>query len=175
MLMKLKKPKTSNIVFIIIILLMIIPQTRQPIQVFLHKGLAMFSPSEVSENDRKGINDYNWKLKSLDGLSFDFEQAKGKVTLINFWATWCPPCIAEMPSLQDLYNDYGDKIEFLLISQEGVPVIQKFLNKHDYTFKILRPISDIPEILQTRSIPRTLIISKQGDIIISKKNFRQVA
>lgn len=147
---------------------MIIPQTRQPIQVFLHKGLAMFSPSVVSEDDRRQIIDYNWRLKSLNDSVYDFSEAKDKVILINFWATWCPPCIAEMPALQKLYNDYGDKIEFLLVSEEKEKVIQRFLDKHDYTFKIYKPISDIPEDLQTRSIPRTFIINKAGTIIIDK-------
>ena len=166
--MKLKKPKISNIIFLVIILFMIIPQTRQQIQVFLHKGLAMFSPSEVLENDRKTINNYNWKLQSLEELNYSFKQAEGKVILINFWATWCPPCIAEMPALQSLYDDYEDKIEFLLVSQEEEAIIQKFLNKHDYTFKIHKPVSNIPEMLQTKSIPRTFIISKDGSIIVDK-------
>lgn len=166
--MTIKKPKVSNIIIVIIFLLIIIPQTRQPIQVFLHKGLAMFSPSEISESDRERLNNYNWKLQSLDGFNYDFKEAEGKVILINFWATWCPPCIAEMPSIQKLYNDYGDKIELLLVSQEEESIIEKFLNKHDYTFKIHRPISDIPQELKTRSIPRTFVIDKDGNIIMDK-------
>jgi thiol-disulfide isomerase/thioredoxin len=166
--MRLKRPKLSNIIFLVFIILMIIPQTRQPIQIYLHKGLAMFSPSEISENERKILTNYSWKLKSLNGLDYDFKQAEDKVILINFWATWCPPCIAEMPVLQSLYNDYGDKIEFLLVSQEAETVIRKFLDKHDYTFEIHRSISEIPLMLQTKSIPRTLIISKEGNIVVDK-------
>jgi len=169
--MKLKTPKFSNIAFVVIIVLLVWPKTRQPIQVFLHKGLAMFSPSEISENDRETLASYNWKLQSLDDVDdvdYDFEQAKGKVVLVNFWATWCPPCIAEMPSLQGLYDDYGDRIEFLLVSEEKETIIQKFLNKHEYSFEIYRPITEIPEMLKTRSIPRTFIIDKDGHIVIDK-------
>jgi len=166
--MTFQKPKISNLLFVAIIILMIIPQTRQPIQVFLHKGLALFSPSLTSENNRKQLQDYRWKLKSIDNQDYDFSQAKDKVILINFWATWCPPCIAEMPALQELYDDYNDKIEFLLVSEENRPVIQKFIDKHDYTFKVFKPLTNIPKNLQTRSIPRTFIIDKAGNIVIDK-------
>lgn len=144
------------------------PKTRLPIQVFLHKGLAIFSPSEVSEHNREKLTNYNWRLQTLDDMGYDFEMAEGKVVLVNFWATWCPPCIAEMPALQGLYDDYGDRIEFLLVSEEKEAIIQKFLNKHDYSFKIYRPVSEIPEMLKTRSIPRTFIIDKEGNIVIDK-------
>lgn len=166
--MTLKRPKLSNIITLAVIALMIIPQTRLPIQVLLHKGLAMFSPSEISENRREQLTTYNWKLQSLDGLNYDFSQADDKVILINFWATWCPPCIAEMPALQSLYYDYEDKIEFLFVSQEDSETINKFLKKHSYSFKIHRPTTAVPEILKTKSIPRTLVISKKGEIIIDK-------
>lgn len=166
--MKLKTPKFSNIVFVVIIALLVWPKTRQPIQVFMHKGLAMFSPSEVSENDWKTLTSYNWKLQTLDDVDYDFEMAKGKVVLVNFWATWCPPCIAEMPSLQGLYDNYGETIEFLLVSEEKEAIIQKFLNKYEYSFEIYRPITEIPGMLKTRSIPRTFIIDRYGHIVIDK-------
>jgi len=147
---------------------MIVPQTRQPIQVLLHKGLALFSPSAISKVEREQLTDYSWSLRSLDGSDYDFSKAKGKVIILNFWATWCAPCIAEMPAFQELYADYGNKIEFLLVSNEKEDVIQKFLNKHDYTFRIMRPMSAIPESLEARSIPRTFIIDKKGNIVIDK-------
>ncbi len=84
-----KKPKLniSNIIFLLVVILLIVPQTRQPIQVFLHKGLALFGPSIVDESKRERLTDYNWQLSSNSGEIFDFNQAKGKVIVINFWAT----------------------------------------------------------------------------------------
>lgn len=163
-----KRISLSNIIFILVVVLLIIPQTRQPIQVILHKGLAMFSPSIASENDRKVLHHYNWQLQALNGDLYNLTEAKDKVLLINFWATWCPPCIAEMPSIQKLYNDYSGKIDMVLVSDEKEETIQNFLNKKGYSFKIYKPISNIPEILYTNSIPRTLLIDKQGHIIIDK-------
>ena len=52
------------------------------------------------------LSNYNWTLRDISETDFDFNTAKGKVVVINFWATWCPPCIAEMPSLDLLYQNY---------------------------------------------------------------------
>ncbi|ALJ04380.1 thiol-disulfide oxidoreductase [Pseudalgibacter alginicilyticus] len=166
--MKISKPKTSNILFFAILLLLIIPQTRQPIQVFIHKGLALFSPSVINDEKQKVLRDYDWKLVDANGNLFNFEDAKGKVILVNFWATWCPPCIAEMPSLQELYEDYQDKILFLLVSNESSETINKFIEGKGYSFGVYGSLSNVPKDLATSSIPRTFLIDQSGAIVIDK-------
>lgn len=166
--MKISKLKPSNIIFFGILVLILIPQTRQPIQVFLHKGLALFSPSVVNEKKQIILADYNWKLVDINGSTFNLEEAKGKVVFINFWATWCPPCIAEMPSLQKLYDDYQDKIVFLLVSNESSEVINGFIKEKGYSFQVYGSLSKPPKDLETRSIPRTFLIDKNGAIIMDK-------
>ncbi|MDO5969982.1 TlpA disulfide reductase family protein [Flavivirga aquimarina] len=165
--LKRKKISLKNIAFLIIIVILIIPQTRQPIQVFLHKGLALFSPSIISNEKQPSLVHYNWKLKDEQSV-FNFEAIKGKVVLVNFWATWCPPCIAEMPSMQALYNDYKDHVAFVFVSNEDYTVINPFLNKNKYTFKVYNPLTKYPESFDVISIPRTFLIDKQGHIVIDK-------
>ena len=167
--MKANKFKRNNIILLIIIALLIIPQTRKPIQIVLYKGLAMFGPSIESDKDREVITFESWKLRSLEGQTKDFKDAEGKVVFLNFWATWCPPCIAEMPSLQLLYNDYKDKIEFVLISDEDPEAIKKFLNEKGYDFTIYNAVQAYPEAFNIRSIPRTFLIGKNGQVVIDKK------
>lgn len=163
------KFKKSNLVFVVVILLLIIPQTRQFIQIWIHKGVALVNPvNEVSVDKRIKLESYDWQLLKEDKATYNLKQAKGKVVLINFWATWCPPCIAEMPSLQDLYNDYGDKVEFLFITTDNFEVVKAFKAKNNYTFSVYIRRSDYPKELITKSIPRTLIVNKQGDIVIDK-------
>ncbi|GGG60253.1 TlpA family protein disulfide reductase [Bizionia arctica] len=165
-----KRPKlnTSNIIFLIVIVLLIIPQTRQPIQVFMNKGLALFGPSIIEETEREKLTDYSWQLLSDSGESFDFNDAKGKVVVINFWATWCPPCIAEMPSLEALYSSYKDEVVFLFVSDEDPKAIANFMTKNNYSFQYYSPKSSNPKLFDVSGIPRTFIIDKKGQIVIDK-------
>ena len=166
---KKKKNKIYNIIGIIVIAVMLIPQTREPIQVFLHKGLSFFNKSTVIEKAvRKDISNFNWKLRSSTNDVLDFNSTKGKVVLINFWATWCPPCIAEMPSLQDLYNDYNERVVFLFVTNDDFETVNKFKIKKDFNFEFYQSISNVPEELKTQSIPRTFIISKSGEIVVDE-------
>ncbi|MGB5418505.1 TlpA family protein disulfide reductase [Algibacter sp.] len=114
------------------------------------------------------MTDYNWGLKNKEGDVFNFKSTKGKVVLLNFWATWCPPCIAEMPSMQDLYTDYKDKIEFVFVSNEDFTVINKFMAKNGYDFQVYNPVTQYPENFDISSIPRTFLIGKSGNIVIDK-------
>ena len=87
---------------------------------------------------------------------------------MNFWVTWCPPCIAGMPSMQELYNDYNDKIEFVFVSNESSKIINQFLETNKYDFKVYNSVSSYPEFFKVTSTPRTYLISKTGNIIIDK-------
>ncbi|PTM03039.1 MAG: hypothetical protein DA407_14495, partial [Bacteroidetes bacterium] len=107
--MKFRKPKISDIIFVVIIALFIIPQTRQPIQIALHSVLSKFGPSVIDKEDQKKVSYASWKLRDLKGNEINYYDTKGRVVFMNLWATWCPPCIAEFDGIQDLYNDYGDK------------------------------------------------------------------
>ncbi|OBX25348.1 thiol-disulfide isomerase/thioredoxin [Gelidibacter algens] len=166
--MKISKSQRNNIIFLVIILIMVIPQTRQPIQILLQKGLAMFSPSVVDEENRILLTDYDWQLVDENGMAYNFNDAKGKVVFINFWATWCPPCIAEMPSMEKLYQDYKEDVVFLFVSNEKQEVISKFKEKNDYEFLVHAALTPNPELLETSSIPRTFVIDQQGNIVIDK-------
>ncbi|MEP3836363.1 MAG: TlpA disulfide reductase family protein [Algibacter sp.] len=162
------RSKIKNIIFFVLIGLLLIPQTRKPIQVFLNKGLALFAPSTIDVSKQNKISDYNWLLKGENNNDVNFSTTKNKVVLVNFWATWCPPCIAEMPSMQLLYEDYKDKIEFVFVSNEDFQVTNNFLIKNEYTFSSYKAISKHPDVFNVTSIPRTFLIDKSGNIVIDK-------
>jgi len=167
--MKKTRFSVSNMVFVVVIVLFIIPQTRQPLQVFLHKGLALISPSEISVDKQEVLSSYkDWNLMDSNGNRFDFQEAEGRVVFINFWATWCPPCIAEMPSIDNLYKDYNDRVVFLLVSNEELKTITDFQREKGYSFKFHQQLTQAPKALQTSSIPKTYIIDKKGHIVMDK-------
>lgn len=159
------KKNWSNLLLIGFIILLIIPQTRKPIQVGLNRLIA-FSPSEISEEKRERIDNYNWKLVDLEGKVQNFGSSEGKVAILNLWATWCPPCIAEMPSFQKLYDDYGEKVDFYFVSSEGQAKLEKFTRKKRLTLPVYQPLSGAPEKIQSRSLPTTFLIAKNGEIVV---------
>ena len=152
---------------IAILALLFIPQTSKPIKVFVNRIFA-FSPSEIKQENRNVLTDYNWRLKTLSSEEINLSKSKGKVIIINFWATWCPPCIAEMPSFQKLYDDYGSRVDFYFVSSEEIEKLQKFIQTKGYTFPVYLQNSESPEMLQSNSLPTTYVISKEGEIIIKE-------
>lgn len=167
--MKITKSKRNNIVFLLILALLIIPETRQTLQVLLHKGLKYINQSAlIKKEDRISVTHTNWQLKSDANTTLDFRDTEGKVVFINFWATWCPPCIAEMPNLQALYNDYKEKVVFLFVTSDDIETVEKFKTKKEFNFQVFTPLNDVPKELTTRSIPRTFIINRLGEIVVDE-------
>lgn len=165
--MKFLKKQWSNILFGVFIVLMIVPQTRMPIQVFIQRFIS-FSPSEIDQEDRNTLKDYHWNLAELNSEKINLSQSEGKVILINFWATWCPPCVAEMPDLQELYDEYGDKVDFYFITNEKPDTVNFFLEKKGFKLPVYIQIEKSPEVLESSSLPTTYVISKSGEIVMRK-------
>lgn len=109
---------------------------------------------------------YQWPMTDSDGNPYSFTKEKGKVVFLNFWATWCAPCLKEMPDVQRLFDDYGDKVGFVLVTEEDTAKVQIFLRKKGYTLPIyLTEKANIPEELASKSVPTTYIIGKSGKIV----------
>ncbi|WP_347374922.1 TlpA disulfide reductase family protein [Aequorivita sp. Q41] len=162
------KKNWSNILFFGVIILLIIPQTRMPIQVFVQR-LISFSPFEKPENQQELLVDFNWELQSLNDGVVNLSKSKGSVVIINFWATWCPPCVAEMPSFQKLYDAYESEIDFYFVTTETPEVVNKFMKKHNYTLPIYFQTYKAPNKLESEVLPTTYLISKSGAIVIDEE------
>jgi thiol-disulfide isomerase/thioredoxin len=161
------KKNWSNIMILAIIALLFIPQTGMPIRVFLNRMISM-SPSEVASEKRETLKEYHWPLQTPNGERTNLSVSEGKVVLINFWATWCPPCVAEMPSLQQLYDHYGDRVDFYFVSAESPDKIAAFMAKKGYSFPVYLQKHQAPPPIETNSLPTTYVISKDGEIVIDK-------
>ena len=94
------------------------------------------------------------------------EQLRGKPVLLNFWATWCPPCIEEMPSLLQLHKQMGDKITILAVSEDADDAAYKqFIHDHNVDLLTVRDTQHRNEIYGTFKYPETYVIDRNGKIV----------
>lgn len=104
-----------------------------------------------------------------NGKTIALNDLKGKVVFINFWATWCPPCIAEMPSINELKTKFAgnEDIVFLMVDVDGkYKKAQTFMNKRKFNLPVYVPHSEIPKEFLGGAIPTTVILDKKGAIAI---------
>lgn len=165
-----KTPKKSTIhtvIFIVFIALFLLTPLGTFIKIHLNR-LIVFSPKTIAVTDQKMLSSYQWQLVDATGKSVSLKHYKGKIIFINFWATWCPPCIAEMPSMQNLYVDYQDKIVFLFVTTDSFEKANAFLNKENLNLPIYQSVTNPPLEMDSSTIPATYIIDKEGSIILAK-------
>lgn len=117
----------------------------------------------------EGIPAPDFTFPGLDGKNTSLSDYKGKVVLVNIWATWCPPCVYEMPSMQKLYNEFnGKNFEILAVSIDaaGVDAVAPFMKKHKLSFPALMdPKGTIKSMYRVTGIPESFIIDKQGILV----------
>ncbi len=130
--------------------------------------LLSFNPTPVEERQQQKLETYNWRLVDRQGGRFNLQEAEGKVIFINFWASWCPPCVAEMPDLRDLYNDYGDKVEFLFVARDQREKVDAFMAKHGYDLPVYYELDLTPSQIYSAALPTTFIIDKEGAIVVAE-------
>ena len=116
----------------------------------------------------KGVLSPGFTLPDIDGNMVSLSDYKGKIVLLNIWATWCPPCVAEMPSMEKLYQELkGEDFEILAVSIDatGSNVVAPFMKKHKLSFPALTDTQGtIKDLYQTTGVPESFIIGKDGFI-----------
>jgi thiol-disulfide isomerase/thioredoxin len=105
-------------------------------------------------------------LLTLGGQPANLSQFRGKVVLVNLWASWCPPCVAEMPGLQALYQKVDtSKVAFVLISlDENQERARALLKRKHYTLPVFFPAAPLGPPFDTNSIPFTVVLTPQGQV-----------
>jgi thiol-disulfide isomerase/thioredoxin len=163
----------SDIFFVGILIAFLIPQSRLQLGAWVNQIKMVFvSPATVdAENTLTlSLEDYEMEFQDLKGNTIEVSSLKGKVIFLNLWATWCPPCVAEMPSIQKLYEKYkeNEEIAFLIVSNENPAPVEKFMKKKGYTFPVYLNKFRMPEAFATSSIPTTFVVSKDGKIVVKE-------
>jgi len=133
----------------------------------------VITPQTTSENPQHAVPDVIFLDEN--GKTVSLKSLKGKVVFINFWATWCPPCIQEMPSIHKLKQSFkdSDKIVFLMVDVDGdIKKSQAFMKNHKYDLQVYSPHGDIPSDFLGSAIPTTVILAKDGDIVVRSEGGR---
>jgi cytochrome c biogenesis protein CcmG/thiol:disulfide interchange protein DsbE len=116
---------------------------------------------------RKGFLAPDFSLKTPEGPTLTLSEFRGQAVLVNLWATWCPPCRAEMPAIQKLYEEYKDQglvvLAVNMTYQDNAAAVVPFTHEHSLTFPIL--IEDSGEMARKydlRSLPSSFFINRNG-------------
>lgn len=130
------------------------------------------SEPQKKQNNAAKVSYAGLMLKNEEGKIVDTSALQNKVVFINFWASWCPPCRAEFPSVQKLYDRYKSNPDmvFLTVNLDDTPAPGKsYLKEKGFTVPFLTPAGDIPDVLYSGSLPTTVVLDKKGEIRLHHK------
>lgn len=124
--------------------------------------------SETETGLEKGDVAPDFTLKTIDGETVQLSDLRGEKILLNFWATWCPPCRAEMPDMQKYHEVHDDGIILavnLVETEQNMGQIEDFLTEYGITFQILLDEStEVSSLYDAHALPTSYLIDKEGDI-----------
>lgn len=113
----------------------------------------------------------DFKVYDMDGNAVTLYESFGKPLVVNFWATWCPPCKAEMPYFDELYKEYGDRVDFMMVNitdgqRDTTASVKAFIGSNKYSFPVYCD-SEMSAAMAygVNSIPMTLFIDSEGELI----------
>lgn len=132
------------------------------------EGQEQQSQEEQDDSKELSVGDSapDFTAEIADGGSFTLSEQSGKAVLLNFWATWCGPCVGEMPAFEKLYKEYGQEIEILAVNcEEDKEIVNQFISDNGYHFPIAYDLEGkISEQYPCDGIPYTLVIGKDGAV-----------
>jgi peroxiredoxin len=120
------------------------------------------------------VQESGFTLTALNGKTYNLDALRGKVVLLNFWATWCPPCRREMPDMEKLYQRFSSKgLVVLAVSDEKRETVEDFLKKQNYTFPVLLdPGRKVNTAFGIEGIPNSFLFDRQGKLVAQSIDMR---
>jgi thiol-disulfide isomerase/thioredoxin len=161
-----KKGLVNIFFFTVMLVLLFVPSAKA----LLLQGLmqvGLFKPDTTEKSVDSAADLSGIKFKDAQGREVDLGNLKGKVVFLNFWATWCPPCLAEMPAVNKLYEQYKahKDVVFLFVDADGdFNKAQQFMNRKKYQLPVFKVASNIPEVIFKGALPTTVVFDKMGRI-----------
>jgi peroxiredoxin len=144
-----------------------------------HVHVEFLDPSYVEANREldeieAARHSADFTLNDITGHSWTLSALKGKVVVVNFWATWCPPCRKEMPDMETLYKRFKNEgLVVLAISDETIDKVQPFVSKNDYSYPILLdPGRTVNARFRVDSIPKSFVYDRKGRLVAEAMDMR---
>jgi thiol-disulfide isomerase/thioredoxin len=120
------------------------------------------------------VNKTKWTLRGLDSADVEFSDLSGRVVFLNLWSTWCGTCVAEMPSIQALYDSLKDgPVTFLIVSDESLDTLQRFAKRQGLTLPIVQSVSTMPKQFEFQGVPLTVVLDKTGKVVLAEEGGRR--
>ena len=161
--------KLFDALFVFLVIMLIIPSTRKEVMTYTSKVRMYLTPVEEKEEKKELTGKSTMVFRDGEGEQHNIGEYLDKPVFINYWATWCPPCRAEMPTLEKLYQQYGQDIHFLFISNQPMGKQQDFLNQHNYELPVYQLASRPGGSFSYSVLPTSLIINRENRVILRKE------
>lgn len=168
----LRKNWSTAILFAFFVLLLVSPDAKAWfMRQIISTGIMNSSVEKKTETEEATVDPNmiteNFTVADQSGNTISTADLKGKVVFMNFWASWCPPCRAEFPSIQKFYDKYKNNpgVVFLTVNlDDQVSLGENYLKKENYTLPLLVPAGKIPTAYFNGSLPTTVVLDKTGKI-----------
>ncbi len=163
----LTRKNSVNALFILLFLVILFVPSAKALVMQGLMEIGLFKPSVDSKKVVPTSDLSAIKFKDSKNNVVSLANLEGKVIFLNFWATWCPPCLAEMPSINTLYKQFGsdEDVVFLLVDADGdFKKAQAYMDRKKYKMPVYTFASDLPKQLYSGSLPTTIVLDKKGRI-----------
>jgi thiol-disulfide isomerase/thioredoxin len=158
------KKYISNGIFILILALIIFVPSAKALVIQGLMKIGLFNPDIQTEKIATSPT-LDLRFKDQNGNVVTLSELKGKVVFLNFWATWCPPCLAEMPSINKLYEQHkgnNDVVFIMIDADNNFAKANGYMKNRNYSMPVYQMASSVPEQLFAGSLPTTIVFDKQG-------------
>lgn len=123
--------------------------------------------ADAGAQEAVGQMEYGWRIAEVDGTPVALSAYRGEVLFINVWATWCRPCVTELPSIDALHNRYASRgVRFLAVAADRPGAVERFQRRHRIGLPLFLELDRVPRALGVAAVPTTLIVDRAGRVVL---------